>query len=103
VYAAANRSLAMAEASVHLTIAMLPTDYQMLIIYMPDDILVAVLPQDELPADSNVFPYALSAQRFGEAFIQENRFCILKVPSAITRGDHNFLIPSQRFFLYTDH
>jgi RES domain-containing protein len=92
VYTAANRSLAMAEVAVHLTIATLPPDYQMLTIYVPDDIPVATLPPEELPAGWNAFPYGLSTQRFGEAFVRESRFCILKVPSAVTKGDHNFLI-----------
>lgn len=92
VYTALNRSLAMAEVSVHFTLATLPSDYQMLTIYVPDDVSLDVLPHGKLPADWNIFPHALSTQKFGEAFVRENRYCILKVPSAVTQGDHNLLI-----------
>ncbi|MFM7585785.1 MAG: RES domain-containing protein [Bacteroidota bacterium] len=38
IYTAQNRSLAMAEVAVHLTLATLTDDYMMLTIDIPDDI-----------------------------------------------------------------
>jgi RES domain-containing protein len=40
VYTAGNRSLAMTEIAAHFTLATLPEDYLMLIIYVPDNVSI---------------------------------------------------------------
>ena len=92
IYTASNRSLAMAEVSVHLTLATLPDDYMMLTIYLPDDISLQKLTEKDLPPDWNAFPHPISTQAVGDKFIAENRYCVLQIPSAVTRGDYNLLI-----------
>ena len=49
IYTEANRSLAMAEVVVHLTLATLPEDYFMLTIFIPDGISIVKLTENELP------------------------------------------------------
>lgn len=92
IYAASNRSLAMAEVSVHLTLATLPDDYMMVTIYMPDDISIQKLSEKDLPTDWNTFPHPNTTQAVGDKFIFDNKHCILQIPSAVTKGDYNFLI-----------
>jgi RES domain-containing protein len=92
IYLAANRSLAMAEVAVHFSLATLPDDYMMMTVFMPDHLSLKKLSEAELPPLWNVFPHAPSSQAVGDLFIRENKFCILQVPSAVTKGDHNFLV-----------
>jgi RES domain-containing protein len=92
IYAATNRSLAMAEVAVHLSHATLPLDYQMLTIFVPDHVSVDTIALHELPTDWNSFPHPLSTQKFGDAFVQSAQHCLLRVPSAVTPGDFNMLI-----------
>lgn len=99
VYAAQNRSLAMAEVAVHFTYATLPDDYVMLTLFIPDEILVKTLFENELPDNWKNFPHPITTQKVGDRFVEENEFCVLKIPSVITQGDYNFLInPLHRDF-----
>jgi RES domain-containing protein len=92
VYTAGNRSLAMAEVAVHLTLATIPNDYSMVTIFAPDDISIKQFAPKELPSDWNAWPHAVSTQAIGDKFIAENKYAVLKVPSAVTQGDFNLLI-----------
>ena len=99
VYTAGNRSLAMAEVAVHFSLATLPDDYKMITIYIPDNIKIKVVAESDLPADWKDFPHPASTQKFGDDFVLENRYCILKVPSVVTKGDYNILInPNHKDF-----
>jgi len=92
IYTAGNRSLAMAEVAVHLSLATLPSDYLMMSIRIPDDVKVANLSVSDLPKNWNVFPHPLSTQRVGDAFVADVKYAVLKIPSVVTRGDFNYLI-----------
>ncbi|HUX84754.1 MAG TPA: RES family NAD+ phosphorylase [Chitinophagaceae bacterium] len=100
IYTAANRSLAMAEVAVHFTLATLPDDYVMVTLFVPDDISAFQLETTRLPPDWNAWPHSLSTQAIGDQFIAENKYAVLRVPSAVTQGDFNLLInPSHPDFL----
>lgn len=92
IYTAANRSLAMAEIAVHFTLATLPDDYVMMTIYIPDEISMQRLTTGDLPEDWNSFPGTNSTQIIGDSFVNENRCCLLQIPSVVTKGDYNILI-----------
>jgi RES domain-containing protein len=92
IYTAANRSLAMAEVAVHLTLATMPEDFVMMTILIPDDIPFKTIVGVDLPAGWNDFPYSLGTQAIGDLFVMDGRDCILRAPSAVTQGDYNFLI-----------
>ncbi|WP_335967227.1 RES family NAD+ phosphorylase [Galbibacter sp. PAP.153] len=49
ICSAESRALAMAEVTVHLTIATLPSDYVMIEINIPDDIQIKLLEQKDIP------------------------------------------------------
>ena len=92
IYLASNRSLAMAEVAVHLTLATIPGDYVMLTIYLPDDISTQKLTVNDLPTNWNAFPHPVSTQVVGDKFIADNNYCVLQIPSVVTMGDYNLLI-----------
>lgn len=92
IYTAQNRSLAMAEVAVHLSMGTLPGDYVMLAIFIPDDISLQKLNVDDLTADWNAIPHLTSTKLMGDKFVMDNKYCVLQVPSAATRGDFNLLI-----------
>lgn len=92
IYSASNRSLAMAEVAVHLTLATLPDDYVMITLFIPDNVSIQKLNLADLPPNWNTFPHSASTQVFGDKFVADNKFCILQVPSAVTQGDYNLLI-----------
>lgn len=99
IYTAGNRSLAMAEVAVHFTLATLPDDYMMVTILVPDSIQVKEILEAELPANWKEFPHPVTTQQFGDIFVAENRYCLLKIPSVVTKGDYNFLInPNHKDF-----
>ena len=53
---------------------------------------VEVLNVHKLQKDWNVFPNSFTTQLLGDDFINRNEACVLKVPSAVVKGDFNFLI-----------
>lgn len=92
IYTASNRSLAMAEVAVHFTLATLPVDYVMISIFIPDDISLKKLNISDLPVDWDTFPHPSTTQSIGDKFVADNKFCVLQIPSAVTKGDYNLLI-----------
>lgn len=91
LYTSANRSLAMAEVAVHLSIGTLPNDYFMLTLEIPDDLKMEKLETSQLSPDWNLFPNLIETQMLGDDFLFRNQTCLLRVPSAVTQGDFNYL------------
>lgn len=99
IYTADSRALAMAEVAVHLTLATLPSDYVMLEIDLPDNLLFQKINVKELPFNWNTFPHSSKTQYLGDFFVRENKFLALQVPSAVVPGDFNYLLnPFHRDF-----
>lgn len=92
IYTAESRALAMAEVAVHLTLATLPDDYFMLTIEIPDECSSNQLDETTLPDGWHQHPPLTATQHIGDAFVHEQRACLLKVPSAVVKGDFNILI-----------
>jgi RES domain-containing protein len=92
IYTAESRALALAEVMVHFTAAMIPPDYRMITLEFPDDLNIQHISTKDLSPDWNIFPYHASTQMIGDRFVHENKFLILRVPSAVVPGDYNFLL-----------
>jgi RES domain-containing protein len=92
IYTAESRALAMAEVMVHLTAATVPDDYMMIVLSTPDTMAMEEVSVSDLPSGWNVFPYLTVIQKIGDSFVRENRFLLLRVPSAVVPGDFNILI-----------
>ncbi len=92
VYTASSRALAMAEVLVHLSTDLIPNDFEMLSIQVPDDVLIQDLDEELLPSEWNSFSKVFVTQRIGDQFVREGKSCCLKVPSVVVPGDYNFLL-----------
>ena len=86
IYSAGNRSLAMAEVLVHLSLAFLANDFNMITIVMPEDIALQKLNHFQLPECWNNFPHSKETQYLGDQFILDNKYCVLQVPSCYRAG-----------------
>lgn len=92
IYCSTSRALAMAEVSVHISLANLPKDFVMMEINIPSDISIQTVKEKDLPENWNDFPHNFQTQKIGNNFINSKNTCILKVPSAVVKGDYNYLI-----------
>lgn len=92
LYTAESRALAMAEVVVHLSLATLPDDYMMIEIEIPESIKIGVLKPQSLDINWNSNPPREHTQLLGDKFILSKKHCVLKVPSAVVKGDFNFLL-----------
>lgn len=82
----------MSEVAVHFTLATLPDDYVMITIFVPDTIAIIEVSENDLPMNWKDFPHPVSTQKLGDRFVLENKYCVLKIPSVVTKGDFNLLI-----------
>ena len=92
IYTAANRSLAMAEIAVHLSYDLIPHDYMMLDIYIPDHASMEKLTPSELKDEWHLHPPKEHTKQIGDHFITTGKSLLLMVPSAVVKGDYNLLI-----------
>lgn len=97
IYTSSSRALAMAEVLVHLNTDMIPNDFVMLSIDVPNGISVGQLNDEALPNQWSSFSKIYMTQKIGDEFIQENKNCVFKVPSVVVPGDFNFLINPLHF------
>lgn len=99
LYCSQTRALCFAEVAVHLPVGIIPKDYYLITIELPDRGAVYELPEDDLPADWRSNPHSHSTQEIGDQFVSEGKYLALKVPSAVVQGDYNYLInPSHKLF-----
>jgi RES domain-containing protein len=87
IYTAESRALAMAEVAVHVTIATLPKDFVILTIHVPDEITIKKIDFKDLDKNWNAMLPNSKTKKIGDLFIDDLEFCILKVPSAVVKGD----------------
>jgi len=92
LYTSANRSLCMAEVLVHQTSGLLAKDFWIISIEVPDDALIPVIQIQDLPPEWDTFPHPSSLKIVGDAFIKENKYIGLSVPSVVVQGDRNILL-----------
>jgi len=92
IYAAESLSLATLEIIVHLENEQLLYSRFVKIPVTFERSLVFSLPRDKLPEDWNSLPPSESTQKMGQKWIDQAKYAILKIPSTVTREEHNFLI-----------
>jgi RES domain-containing protein len=96
IYAASNRALAMSEVAVHVTFEMMPHNYWMMEIELPEKDYEKII---DLPKKWNAFPYAEATRAVGDKFVLEQNALAIKVPSAVVQGEWNILInPNHKNF-----
>ena len=92
IYTAQSRALATAEVAVHLSLGLLPRDYFMVEIDIPDSVMIAEVNLNELPQGWDAVPAGPFTRMFGDSFVFENKYAVLRVPSVVVSGDFNFVI-----------
>lgn len=90
VYFANSRALAVLEVLVHLSPIFLPDNFCM--VEFEVDLNYFEIEEENLLKDWNVFPFLKSVQKIGDQLLKENNFPIIKVPSAIVKGEFNFVL-----------
>lgn len=91
LYTACSRALAVLEVAVHIPLGIIPIDYFMTSIEIPDLGITKVNISD-LPFNWNRNPIIKATQYTGDDFLNANSHLILQVPSATVQGDYNYLI-----------
>lgn len=92
LYTSQSRALCTAEIAVHTPLGNIPKDYEIIEINLPDLVKIKELAFEDLPKDWKSIPQSYSTQKIGDAFLDEKKELILKVPSVVVQGDFNFLI-----------
>ena len=92
LYTSDSRALCTAEIAVHMPIGLIPKDYFLITIEIPDTISFTKVDSKLLPKKWMDFPYSNITQKIGEEFISKGEFLIFKVPSAVVQGDYNYLL-----------
>ena len=92
VYTGESRALCTAELAVHIPLGILPDNYVLVGINIPEDCVISKINKDDLDPDWKLYPHPDSTQNIGDHFVSENRYLVLKVPSAVVPGDYNWLI-----------
>jgi RES domain-containing protein len=92
LYTSQSRALCTTEIAVHTPLGVLPKDFQIVTIELPDFIKIKEVKLNSLPKDWKMFPHSHTTQIIGDQFINELNFLVLKVPSVVVEGEFNFLI-----------
>jgi len=92
LYTAASRALAVVEIAVHVPLGIIPTDYYLATIEIPDKASIPRVEIADLPANWNKNPFIKTTQLIGDGFIKNNQHLMVQVPSATVTGDYNYLI-----------
>ena len=92
IYTAESRSLAVLEQLVHLSRNRLPPRFACFGVDVPDDLPVSVVALADLPADWQRYPGPPALRDLGTKWAESNASVVLAVPSAVVRGERNFLL-----------
>lgn len=94
LYTSESRALAMTEVAVHLPYNLIPNDFVLVTIDIPENLKLEEVLVKNLSKKWNNFPINNSTQNIGNEFVKNNDALVLKVPSAVVAGDFNYLINS---------
>ncbi|WP_339709981.1 RES family NAD+ phosphorylase [uncultured Kriegella sp.] len=92
VYTAESRALANLEVAVHVALYGLPKNYYLTSIEIPEKLIIEYNQKRLKNQNWRSNPPLDFTQTEGDNFINDQKGLILKVPSAIVQGDHNYLI-----------
>jgi len=100
LYTSSTRALCTVEIAANLQLGMLPPQYKVISIEIPDSSILE-LPKKDYPKDWNSFPHLESTQRIGNEFIKAAKHLTIKVESALVQDEYNYLInPLHKSFRY---
>jgi RES domain-containing protein len=91
LYLASSRSLAVLEVLVHLDPLIIPGNYCLVEIEVPDDKITTVK-VEQLPEDWRDISGPIILREFGDAFLKKQEHLLMKVPSSIVPAEYNYLL-----------
>lgn len=91
VYMASSRALAMLEVLVHLQPLLIPDNFCLAEIQVPDDAILS-LDAKTLPGNWTDLSPPANLKEIGNQFIKEAKYLMMKVPSAIVPEEFNYLL-----------
>ncbi|MBT8180321.1 MAG: RES family NAD+ phosphorylase [Eudoraea sp.] len=94
IYCASTSSLAILEKLVNVDYDLLPDDYFLAELEVPDSSIVKI-PIKDLPGDWNQFPSPDKLKEIGKEWIENGKHLILQVPSAVNPTEVNYLLNVQ--------
>jgi RES domain-containing protein len=92
LYTSSSRALCAIEIIVHVPAGIIPKDYHIISIEIPDNAPVKTIDIKDLPDSWNSNPILVSTQRIGNIFLSGQKDLVLKVPSAIIKDEWNYII-----------
>jgi len=92
IYTSESRALCTTEIAVHTGMGLLPSDYRLISIMIPDGVPILTIEIEKLPPGWRSFPFPPITRNVGDQFVKRNQHLVLKVPSVVVPGDFNFLI-----------
>ena len=92
LYTASTSSLAILEKLVHVELDLFPDDLYFAKIEIEGKFSRKVVQADDLPDDWNKFPNPDSLKEIGKKWLEEKKYLVLTVPSAINMKEENHLI-----------
>ncbi len=92
IYTSSSIALACLENIVHRSQLGLSAQFRLLNIMVPDELMVRLVEEDDLPQDWQGYGNMRITQTLGDQWIEENRYAILKVPSSIVPAEYNYLL-----------
>lgn len=95
LYTSNSRALCTTEIAVHTPLGIIPKDYLLITLEVPDRLKLALLGEEDLPPHWNSFPHQNSTQMIGDAFIRAGRHVGMQVPSAVVQGEFNYVFNPQ--------
>jgi RES domain-containing protein len=93
LYCSETRALAITEIIAYTPPGLIPEGYVLNIIEAPDNaLLLHTISSESLSSGWNRYPHGKEIKLIGDALLKEQKFLLLKVPSALVQDEHNYLI-----------
>jgi len=92
VYCSESRALAALEQLIHLHRNRLPPSFICFPVEIPDDLAIREVGIEELPVEWRRQPGPPALRDIGTRWAEAGETVVLRVPSAVVPGEHNFLL-----------
>lgn len=92
IYASESRALCVTEIAVHTPLGLLPDDYEIVSLVIPDEVPLYKVRDHDLPKDWRVYPHPGATRKIGDHLLKINKYLLVRTPSVIVPGDYNYLI-----------
>jgi RES domain-containing protein len=95
VYTSESRSLAFAEMLVNTSMSLMqsmPSLFTLIAIHVSDKVIMEEIQINELPVGWNNYPHLSEVCQRGDVWAKGNTSLLLRVPSAVVKGEFNILL-----------